>query len=231
MAKPEQIAARRAGTGRDELRQHLELDLVLGRLKPRERLVEDEIMERFDAKRHVVRGALSDLEHAGLVERRPNRGAMVREYSLDEVEELYTFRADLHRLAIVRMRLPLAEKVVADLEVLAGRHEAAIRDGDLATVILCNNAFHDLLFDQCDNRFVADSIRQLGSASHAIRSYRVNDPQLLEQAAAEHREMIALARAGEREALASLCVRHILPSKDLYLRDHAPEGSTSGGST
>ncbi len=202
-----------------EVQKELELDIVLGQLRPRERLVEDELMARFGAKRHVIRLVLVELERFGLVERRPNKGAMVRDYSPTEVEEIYAFRADLHRIAVERMALPLAPEIVQALVDLADRHEAAIKAGDLTEVILCNNAFHDTLFDQCGNRFLAESIRQLGWTSHAIRSYRVGDPDLLLQAAVEHRQIIDAAASGERQRLSELCERHIQPSKEMYLRD------------
>lgn len=202
-----------------DVQKELELDIVLGQLRPRERLVEDELMARFGAKRHVVRMVLSDLERLGLVERRPNKGAMVRDYTPAEVEEIYAFRADLHRIAVERMTLPMAPDIIQALTDLADRHEAAIEAGDLTDVILCNNAFHDTLFDQCGNRFLAESIQQLGWTSHAIRSYRVGDPDLLRQAAAEHREIIDAAESGNRNQLSELCERHIQPSKDMYLRD------------
>ena len=205
--------------GLADIRQELELDLVLGRLRPRQRLIEDELMERFDAKRHLIRSALAELERNGLVERRPNKGAQVREYTSDEVEDIYSFRADLHRLAVQRMPLPMPFEVLDGLRDLTNRHENAIGRGDLADVILCNNAFHDLLFDQCGNSFLADSIRQLGWASHAIRSYRVGDPVLLKQAAREHRQIIVAVAEANREKLAQLCEVHIQPSKDMYLRD------------
>lgn len=203
-----------------EVRAALELDLVLGRLRPRERLVEDELMTRFSTKRHVVRTVLSYLESIGLVERRPNKGALVREYALDEVEELYEMRADLHALAVEKMTLPVTAEIAARLRDLADAHEAAIEAGDLAQVILRNNALHDRFFDLCGNRFLTDQIHKLGWAANAIRSYRISDPELLHQAVREHRAMIAAAEAGRRDDLRRLVVEHIQPSKDLYLRDN-----------
>ena len=52
----------------------LETDIVFGRLHPRERLIEDDLMARFGAKRHLVRQALVELERMGLVRRTRNRG-------------------------------------------------------------------------------------------------------------------------------------------------------------
>ena len=220
------ITASSKSTALENVRKALELELVLGRLKPRERLIEDELMDRFDSKRHVIRSVLAELESNGLVERRPNKGAVVKEYSREEVEEIYDFRADLHRLAVARMSLPFPIKVLKNLRGLADRHEKAIARRDLAEVILCNNAFHDLLFDQCGNRFLAESIRQLGSTANAIRSYRVNEPDLLRQAAAEHRMMIEAIENGDLEGLSELSVRHIMPSKEIYLRNIGMEWNT-----
>ena len=47
----------------------LEEDIVFGRRRPRERLVEEDLVSQFGAKKHVIRQALVDLERMGLVER------------------------------------------------------------------------------------------------------------------------------------------------------------------
>src|ERR1700754_4246523 len=71
----------------------LEEEIALGRLGPRERLVEEELAERFDVKRHIARQALADLETMGIVVRQPHRGATVRDYGVAEIEQLYMVRA------------------------------------------------------------------------------------------------------------------------------------------
>ena len=81
-------------------------DLRVGNLMPRERLVEDVLMQRFSAKRHTVRQALVELERMGIVTRTPNRGAAVRDFTALEVEEIAEVRATLHRRAAQRMKLP-----------------------------------------------------------------------------------------------------------------------------
>lgn len=76
----------------EEIVGSVEEDIVLGRLHPKERLVEEDLIERFDCKRHVVRQALFQLEDIGLVERIRNRGAFVKAYTPEEVEHLYAMR-------------------------------------------------------------------------------------------------------------------------------------------
>lgn len=56
--------------GIEQVTALVEEDIVFGKLHPRERLVEEELMARFSIKRHVARDLLMNLERMGLVERR-----------------------------------------------------------------------------------------------------------------------------------------------------------------
>ena len=80
--------------------QRLEEEIALGLLRPRERLVEDDLLARFNVKRHVVRQVLAELEMMGMVTRRPNRGAVVRDFTTLEVEHIYFVRELLERAAV-----------------------------------------------------------------------------------------------------------------------------------
>src|SRR6202035_4022322 len=65
--------------------KRIEEDIVLGRRQPRERLVEQDLCDLFQTHRGDVRLALFELEKKGLVERIPNRGALVRGLTPKEV--------------------------------------------------------------------------------------------------------------------------------------------------
>src|SRR5579875_664954 len=73
--------------------------IVDGDLLPNERLVEAELTRRLGVGRSAVRTALARLEHEGLVEIEPHRGARVRVVSLPEAVEIVEARAVLEGLA------------------------------------------------------------------------------------------------------------------------------------
>ncbi len=200
-----------------EVVQILEEDIIFGRLKPRERLVEDELMQRLGVKRHLVRQALGELERLGIIRRERNKGAAVRDFDAAEVEQIYEVRALIQAHAAARIPLPAPADLVAALEAIHAEHAAAVDRGDLRTVYRLNNAFHDRLFGACGNPHLAALIGHYGWLAHAIRSYRIADPELLRQAREEHGEMIEALRRGDRAALVRLCVEHIEPSKRAYL--------------
>ncbi|MBV2364218.1 GntR family transcriptional regulator [Streptomonospora sp. NEAU-YY374] len=200
-----------------DLAEQLEEEIVLGLRYPRERLVEDDLMARFDAKRHAVRSALRELETRGLAERRPNAGAFVRSYTAKEVRDLYAVREILEVSAARMIDLPAAEGCVEELTELQHRHDSAIEAGDLRAVVRANMAFHDALFALTDNTVLTQTIRRHARMAHAMRSVTVTSPDFLDRSRREHWTMIEALRGGDPDLLADTCRAHLLPSRDAYL--------------
>jgi len=88
--------------------KRIEEDIVLGRRQPRERLVEQDLCDLFQTHRGDVRLALFELEKKGLVERIPNRGALVRGLTPLEVKEIYAVREELEVMAVRIIRFQSA---------------------------------------------------------------------------------------------------------------------------
>lgn len=211
------MCAMTTGTPAFRIVQLLEEDIIFGRLAPRERLVEDALMKRFDAKRHVVRQALTALERLQIVSREQNKGACVRDFSVRDIEEIFELRALLQRHAAERIPLPAPRRLIGTLRDIHRDHLLAIDAGDLRSVLRLNNQFHDALFAACGNQHLAEAISKYAALSHVIRSYRIANPVLLDQAAEEHDAMIAALERGDRKGLVKLCVNHILPAKNVCI--------------
>jgi DNA-binding transcriptional MocR family regulator len=76
----------------EKIRVHLEEQIIAGRLKPRQRLVEEEIAREMSVSRSPIREALRALEREGLVTLTPGRGACVADLTLEEVDDVYAVR-------------------------------------------------------------------------------------------------------------------------------------------
>ena len=205
----------------DELTQKivtvLEEDIVFGRLSPRERLIEEDLTGRFGAKRHIVRQALVELERLGLVERVRNRGAIVKLYEAEEVEDINEVRELLETYAASLIPLPLDEAALLELEAIQSRHSEAIETDNTREVFRANIQFHQVLFAHCGNESLIEAINIFSQKSHAYRSIFVNDSNYLRWAAGAHIAMIEALKTGERERLVSLCKAHLAPAKNRYI--------------
>lgn len=195
----------------------LEEDIVFGRLHPRERLTEDELMARFDMKRHAVRQVLVELELLGVVERKRNVGAVVRAFSAREVLELYALREVLEVHAASLMPLPVPPARLEALTAVQREHDAAVAEGDARRVFRSNQRFHREFFGLLDNAVLGQAIEEYARRTHPIRFGSLAAANYRERARQEHWAMIHALRDGDRTALMTLCREHLLPSRDAYL--------------
>lgn len=194
--------------GADDVVALLETDIIFGRLYPRERLIEDELMQRFGVTRHRVRRAIGDLVKRGLVVQERNRGAHVRDYSRRQVEELYEVRNCLQTRAIRRLTAPPDADTLATLQELHDAHVEAGRSGDVHLVYRLNNAFHERFFDACGNAELAEAIRAYAWRTHPIRSRSFMDDSYRQLAQRDHQQMIEALAVNDTEALVALNLRH-----------------------
>jgi DNA-binding GntR family transcriptional regulator len=198
----------------------LETDIVFGRLHPRERLIEDDLMARFRAKRHLTRQALVELERMGLVRRARNRGAAVADFTPTEVKQIYGVRRLLETAAADQIPLPLNRVKLKELQAIQRRHDRAVQGGDALGAFRSNNEFHRLLFSACGNAYLAEAIGYFAQKTHVIRSFSIGRPEYLRAARDEHRAMIEALRTGDRKELVRLCARHLDISRRPYIEAH-----------
>jgi DNA-binding GntR family transcriptional regulator len=196
----------------------IEEDIVLGRRQPRERLIEQDLCDLFQTHRGDVRLALFELEKKGLVERIPNRGAMVRGLTPLEVKEIYAVREELEVMAVRIIQFPVAQKEINRLEQLQRQHSSAVAEGDLLTVFYSNLRFHQILFGLCGNACLIETIDLLAQKVYGIRSYANAFPESLDRARRDHLDMIKALRASRRDELIALTRRHLEPSPQAYIR-------------
>jgi DNA-binding GntR family transcriptional regulator len=198
--------------------KRIEEDIVLGRRQPRERLIEQDLCDLFLTHRGDVRLALFELEKKGLVERIPNRGAMVRGLTPLEVKEIYAVREELEVMAVRIIPFPVDQEEINRLEQLQRQHSEAVAKGDLLTVFYSNLRFHQVLFGLCGNACLIDTIELLAQKVYGIRSYAHAFPQSLDRARRDHIDMIKALRGSRRAELIALTRRHLGPSPEAYIR-------------
>ncbi|MFH5926965.1 GntR family transcriptional regulator [Roseomonas xinghualingensis] len=194
----------------------IETDIIRGRILPRTRLIEDHLMEDYDAKRHVVRAALAELQRLGVVVKPRHRGAELPLFDARALTDLYAMRTVLHRAAAQATPFPVPRLRLAELTQAMRAHAAAAGSGDLIRIHRENMRFHRLLYGLCDNPYLAESIRLHDWLSFPARAYGAADSSALAQACEEHGAMVDALRACDREALEKLSVQHMQRARQIY---------------
>lgn len=196
----------------------LEEEIIFGRLKPGERLREEALLERFGHSRHFVRAAFAKLEKMGIVVRTRNVGATVRAFTVAEVEEVYEVREIIQRQAALRVRLPAAPEDVARIQAIHADYVRCVEAGDLRGIHASNDRFHLALFGLCGNAYLLALVRQYMDLTYVIRTNTFSDAAALAVSRSQHELMIELLQGRDAWAFTELCVQHLRPNKQEYIR-------------
>lgn len=194
----------------------IEHDVIRGRILPAFRLIEDHLMEDYDAKRHVVRAALLELQRLGVVVKTAHLGASIRRFDQASLAALYHMRAVLHQAAVELFPLPVAPQRMEHLVQALQAHEAAAASGDLIAINATNMAFHRAFYGLCDNPYLEESIRLHDWLSFPARAYGIADRHALERACQDHADMVEAVRQCDRPRLVGLALSHMGQARDIY---------------
>lgn len=193
-------------------------DIVLGRLYPCERLIEDDLMARFNAKRHVIRTSLQMLVQQGLADKTPDVGVAVKSFTREDVEDLYETRILLESNAVRLISLPVSDQDLLAVSRACDEHRRAVERGDQPAIVESNDRFHSEIFLLTGNRILAETIRLLAQKASPIRFLNVSSDEKMQRSAAEHDQIVAALRGTNIDLLADLCREHLLPTQEHYLQ-------------
>jgi len=197
--------------------EYLESEILTGRLKPRERLVEQELAERLKMSRTPIREALRRLEERGLVRILPRRGAVVSDISPADVEQIYVVRSALEGLAARLVTDHITPEEIERVRGLEAAHAQQATRGDVRALMRANDQFHDAIYGAAGNPCLLDMIQQLRRQIHAVRFNAWAEPARIARSLTEHRQMVEALSRRDGGALARLTEEHLRVAKESYL--------------
>ena len=135
--------------------------ILTGEYAPRQRLVEVDLCERFGTSRFILRSALQELSAQGLVEFQRNRGARVRDVSLEEAIEITEVRILLEGHLAARAAERASRTDVAMLRGLVKDMRTAVGKSELLAYSDLNARLHAAIRDIAAHETAARLLRQL----------------------------------------------------------------------
>lgn len=160
---------REQGAGRT-LREQLVLVLrkaiLEATLPPGGRLVETSLAEQLGVSRGPLREAILQLVEEGLVDQVPFRGAVVRSLSVEDIQEIYSFRTLLESFAF---RVVWEKRTPEFFRMLDSRHRAlnyAVYSGDQQQAITREMDLHGLVYEFSKHRSLIESWNLLRGRLH-----------------------------------------------------------------
>lgn len=180
--------------------------ILRGQFRPGDKLDQQQIADDLKVSRSPVREALRALDAEGLITLIPNRGAIVTERSLAELEELYFTRGVVEGLAVQRSAPLMDDKTLKKLD---GIFELAERTDDYGELLALNNQFHMLSYSTHDQPFLIDYIQQLRDLSAPYNRLYLDSAGSVEAAWKDHRRIYKACKKRDGELAKKELERHL----------------------
>lgn len=144
--------------------------IIIGELRPGERLMEVQLAEKMGVSRTPVREAIRKLELEGLVDMIPRKGAHVAELSVKDIMDVLEVRASLDGLATALAAERITEDELKELKHINSQFTLYIEKENLNGSIKKDSEFHDIIYNASRNDKL---IAILGNLREQVQRFRV----------------------------------------------------------
>ncbi|AEI82929.1 hypothetical protein CNE_BB2p01180 (plasmid) [Cupriavidus necator N-1] len=198
-------APRPTKSGAGDIADELRARIARHELLPGTKLVEQDLAQEFGTTRPRIREALAALEQRGLVERIPNRGAIVTRISFEQILQIYCAREALEGMS-VRLAAQLAPPGEWDdlIELFGAPMEAALDNGDFDFYMEGYDRFRQRIFKNAANPVIQGMLDSILERTQDVIRRAIVLPGRAKLGLAHHRATLAALRERNAEKAESI---------------------------
>ncbi|SPF75465.1 HTH-type transcriptional regulator McbR [Aliiroseovarius pelagivivens] len=177
-----------------------------GTYKPGDRLVENELAERFGVSRTPIREALQRLETQSLLTR-DGRSLIVASLDHSQLAELYVVRAELEGLAASLAAQHAAPEEIRVLREMVEEDRRLLDDP--SALARANRRFHKQLHLASHNRYLVQQLDLVHRSMALLATTSLAAEGRSEDAIAEHDAIVSAIEARDQDAARAALRQHI----------------------
>lgn len=197
----------------DFVYQELRTRILSGNYKEGEALTELGIAGELDVSRTPVREALRQLEQEELVELRPNRGAVVKGISLNDIRDIYEIRSLIEGLAAARVAEQATTEEMNQLEETLDLTQFYLDRKDYEKLESMDGRFHQQLYELCRSRMLRRILKDLHNYVGQSRGASLKTEGRAQASIEEHRRVLEAMRARDPEQAKARMTEHVLNTR------------------
>lgn len=184
--------------------------ILSGELADGLQLRQEALSQEFGVSRVPVREALRQLEAEGLVQIFDHKGAVVTQFSLEDVRELLDIRT-LIECDLIRRAIPKqTEKDLSEAEALLKQFDVALKKKDVALWGRLNAQFHLALYRAAERPHGLALVESLLNKTERYTRVQILYADYSQLAQQEHAALLTHCRNKDVEAAAGFLREHIL---------------------
>ena len=189
-----------ARSGTEQVLKELRRRITSHDLAPGTPLREQDLATEFGVSRARIRDTFGILEERGLIERIPNRGAIVTRLEADKINELFEVREVLEA-QMVRLATEKAPGETWDelIKLFGPSMSETLARNDFDAYEGAIHRFRQQCIEVAENEVLRDLLDSLYDRTQVLIRRLVLVPGRAQEGMRQHREILAAMRAGEAE--------------------------------
>lgn len=204
---------------REAVYDSLKKAILHGKLKGGQRLIEETLAHQAGISRTPVREAFHKLERDDLVSRLPKGGFAVREFTKEDVEEIFGIRIALESYAAYLATRHITEDKISLLGNKTEESEKALEKGENEKAVQLYTEFHDVLYKSCKSKKMIEMINNFRDYFYRYRSALLHTPTGIKTSISDHRQMLEAMKKRNPKLVESLVRNHLERGKEIVLKE------------
>ena len=193
----------------EQVHEAIVSEISSGKLKPGERIIQEQIAQVLGVSRQPVQQALLLLRNQGVLRDAPGRGLIVASLDLDQVGNMYDVRAVMEGLAFRKAAERNAERARKQGPALIQNGRKAVAAGSVAAMIAADLKFHDFIYSLSENPLIAPTMDAQWTYTQRVMGEVLMRDERPRDIWDQHEAMLDAVMAGDGAAAEALARQHI----------------------
>lgn len=192
----------------------IENDILNGKYQPGDSLNESKVANELKVSRTPVREAIRQLELEGLVAYIPNKGAIVKGMSPEDIRDIYDIRIKIEGLAAKRAAENMTPAQLKELKEVVEFEEFYTNKEDTEQILRLDTRFHEIIFKASGSRLLNRTLTSFHHYIQRARNLSLKDKDRAVKALKEHMAIMKAIEKKDRDKAETLMAQHILNASE-----------------
>lgn len=152
-------------------------DILKGRFYQGQRLIEKDLIDLYKISKTPLREALTRLEKVGLVQKKINRGFLVKRILRKDAEEIYELREIIDGFSARKIAENITEEKIKKIKKIIYDMELCIKDNKIDEYVKYDKYFHTVLNKLSGNKRLAEIMQNLNFQINNLLKISVKLPK------------------------------------------------------
>ena len=202
-------------------------EIAAGKLKPGERIIQEQIAQELGVSRQPVQQALLLLRKQGVLRDAPGRGLIVASLDVEQVANMYDIRAVMEGLAFRKAAERNAERARKQGPALIQIGRKAVAANQVSAMISADLKFHDFIYSLSENPLIAPAMDAQWTYTQRVMGEVLMSDERPRDIWDQHEALLDAVMTGDGAWAEALARQHITQAAEMMIARLRGEAATA----